>query len=67
MPARNKSAPLSRDLPGFGKYYTANNNLPGAIPSVRIFIKNVYISPLNLKIYLFVRKGTLINTYILLS
>ena len=37
MPARNKSAPLSRELPPFGKYYTANNDLPGARPSVRSF------------------------------
>ena len=35
MPARNKSAPLSRPLPPFGKYYSANNDLPGARPSVR--------------------------------
>ena len=37
MPARNKSAPLSRPLPPFGKYYSANNDLPGARPSVRQF------------------------------
>ena len=63
MPARNKSAPLSRDLPAYGKYYTANNDLPGARPSVRTYYKkiNVYISPLNF----IVRIGTLFNTHIL--
>lgn len=48
MPARNKSAPLSRPLPPFGKYYSANNDLPGARPSVRdtIVIFNLFISRL---------------------
>ena len=49
MPARNKSAPLSRPLPPFGKYYSANNDLPGARPSVRdtIVIFNLFISRLD--------------------
>ena len=34
MPARNKSAPLSRKILPFGKYYTGNNDLPGPAPRV---------------------------------